>query len=82
MKHSHRHGGDEDREVEAERADQKEHEQHGFQVGTLPDISKPFHQAAPRSMGSLRTMKFIDPQQAQRAKHRDKRGRVDQEHPA
>ena len=46
MKDGDRHRRDEDREVEAEGADQKQHEQDRLEVGPLPNVAKAFDQTA------------------------------------
>ncbi len=81
MKDRDGHGGDKNREVEPERADQKKHEQDRFQVGPLPDVAEAFRKAPRGSDGPGVPMKFADAQQTQRAEHGHERKRVDQEDP-
>src|SRR5262249_60905116 len=82
VKHSGRHGRDEDWEVQSERADQKQHGKHGFQVGSIPHIAKTLGEAPLGSESSIPRMKLIDAKETQRAEHCSKRGGADQEHPA
>ncbi len=52
-----------------------------FRSGRFQTYRKPSARLPRRSVGSVRAMKFIDPQQTQRAENGGKRGRVDQEDP-
>ena len=82
VKDGDRHGRDEDREVEPERADQKQHQQRGLQIGPLPHILEAFDEAAARAYCAWLQMQFADAQHAQRTEHGDEGERVDQKHPA
>src|SRR6185437_16364070 len=81
VKDGDRHGRDEYSEVEAERADQEQHEQNDFQVGAFPDIANAFREASPVSDSPAAAMKFLDAKQGQRADDGGKRSRVDEEYP-
>src|SRR5215813_9028460 len=71
-----------DWEVQSERADQKQHGKHGFQVGSIPHIAKTLGEAPLGSESSIPRMKLIEAKETQRAEHGSKRGGADQEHPA
>src|SRR5262249_47896224 len=81
MKNADRHCCDKYREVQSERADQKQHDEHGFQVGSLPDIAKVIGEVSPRSESPVLQMKFTYANEAQRAEQGSKRDRADQEYP-
>ena len=66
------HGGNKDREVCAERADQEEHHEDRLYVGPLPDVAKPFDKTPGSRRGASAAMKFLHAQRAQRAEHRQK----------
>src|SRR5262249_24114944 len=80
MKDADRHRCDKYREVQSERADQKQHDEHSFQVGSVPDIAKAVGQVSRRSESPILLMKFTYAKQAQRAEQGGKRDRADREY--
>src|SRR5262249_61586701 len=80
MKDADRHRCDKYREVQSERADQKQHDEHSFQVGSLPDIAKAVGEVSRRSESPILQMKFTYAKEAQRAEQGGKRDRADQEY--
>src|SRR5262249_61461123 len=82
MKDADGHRCDKYREVQPERADQKQHDEHGFQVRSLPDIAKAIGEVSPRLESPILQMKFTYAKEAQRAKQGNKRDRADQEYPS
>src|SRR5262249_52567494 len=81
MKDADGHRCDKYREVQSERADQKQHDERGFQVGSLPDIAKAVGEVSARSKTRILQMKFTYAKEAQRAEQGSKRDRADQEYP-
>src|SRR5262249_54715502 len=81
MKDADRHRCDKYREVKAERADQTQHKEHSFQVGSIPDIAKAVGEVSRRSESPILQMKFTYAKEAQRAEQGGKRDRADQEYP-
>ena len=75
------HRRDEDRKVQSERADEEKHEKERLQIRSLPDVAEALGEAPARPESSIPQMKLADADDAQRAEHRDERGRVDEEDP-
>ncbi len=82
MEGGDRHGGDEDGEVEAEGSDEKDHEQHGLEVGTAPDVAKAFGEAASGADCPVGEVELVGAEKAERAEHGGEGEGVDEEDPS
>ena len=57
------HGGDENRKIESERADKKQHQQHRAQVGSLHDIAEAIDETAAGSHRAFRAVELSGSQE-------------------
>ncbi|MNL01836.1 hypothetical protein D3C87_1223210 [compost metagenome] len=82
MESRHGHGRQEDGEVQAEGADQEQHQQDGHQIRPLAHVAETLAQAGARGLQARRAAQQFHAQQQQRTDHGRKRDGVDDEDPA
>ncbi len=82
MEDRNRHRRNEDREIEPEHADEKQHQENGLEIGPLPNVANAFRETATALLRPEMPMQRLAAQQRQRRENCDKGRRIEEEYRA